>query len=268
MKRSSPLIPLILITLMAEPAHADRLPILGEQPWAGYFVVHPQRKFNLAIKTDGSAILLPIARREMVHHLRAIQISVVIRETLADGRSNVRSINANGFETKNEPTMMPTTVTYSGISAGKGRFEMTWRFEGDTIRVSGRMLETEKLKNPMTLSLRVKVPDLDRTRGNADSDQVDPRAKRDLFTLTGRKDRQRMRPAEDFDPRSLPEGDLQALTMKSFAYFGHEITFSHKGGQALGLATQKSGSLLDGFEVELTPDPAAPNPPELLIQVR
>lgn len=268
MMRLTSLIPLTLLTLSLQPANADRLPILGQQPWAGYFVVHPQRKFSLAIKTDGSAVLLPMERREMVNRLRAIQICAVVRETLADGSANERTIQPDGFETKNEPTVVPTTITYSGISAGKGRFELTWRFEGDTIRVTGRMLDAEKLKNPMTLSIRVKVPDLDRTRGNADTDKADPRAKRDLFTLTGREGRQRMRPVEDFDPRNLPDGDLQALTMKTFNYFGHEITFSQKGGQALNLTTKKAGSLLDGFEVELTPDPQSHTAAELVIQVR
>jgi len=268
MTRALPLLILALGGFMPEAAQAERLPILAERPWAGYFVVHPQRKFNLAIKTDGSAVLLPIARREMVNRLRAIQISAVIRETLPDGRANERSIHPEGFATKNDPTLAPTTIIYQGTSAGKGRFELTWRFEGDTIRVSGRMLEAEKLKNPMTLRIRVKIPDLDRTRGNAQADKVDPRAKRDLFTLSGRQAAQRLRPAEDFDPRSLPEGDLQVLTMKSFNYFGHEISISQKGGQALELNTKKPGSLLDGFEVEILPDPASQKTPEMIIQVR
>jgi hypothetical protein len=260
--RATPVISLILIAMMTQPGVAERLPMLTEQPWAGYFVVHPQRKFNLVIQPDGAAMLLPVARRESVSRLRAIQIVPVVRETLANGQANERKIDPDGFSTTCEPTTNPTTVTYSGTSAGKGSFEITWRFEGEIVRVHGRILDPEALTNPMTLSIRVKVPDLDRTRGA----QPDPRAKRDLFTLISPDGKQRLRPAEDLDPAAA--GAIHGLTMKSFQYFGHEITFSQKGAGELALATRNSASLTDGFEITLTPDPTNPAPAELVIQVR
>jgi len=157
------------------PAVAQ-LPALQEKPWLGHFVGYERRDFTCGIKEDGKMVIeAKNSKGSFMGFQKTITITPEIVETVG-GKAVVKQIIPDSLTSADKPTDKPEKTTFRGKVTGDAEFEMVAEFDGNEVKVGGRMLSPGTLTNPLHFQIRVRFGDVYR---NVADDKLKDAAKKD-----------------------------------------------------------------------------------------
>lgn len=178
MKKSFAILLLTSVTIFG-----DELPELFEKPWTAWYCGYEGKNFHFGVDPDGEAALIPLNKKERFSSRKWIKVTPVVEEILPDGRVVTKTAVDDGWEAITESSNEAEVISYRGTVTGGARFEAHFEIDGNVVRGGGRILENGELKNPLRLSIRVRIPNCYSHFEKDEQDALEKKIKRDRVNL-------------------------------------------------------------------------------------
>ncbi|MGJ8726671.1 MAG: hypothetical protein ACSHYB_19150 [Roseibacillus sp.] len=256
-------------------ACADRLPVLSEEPWLGFWVGYEEREFDFGIsgRAEGELMLKDRSQGEMkrISDTRSLAINYLVEEKKGESWQK-RTLEVGQIESElaasNELEECSFVATYKGGTKAK----ISHRFDGDEVFITIEMLETES-ENPIRLGVEVKVPDLYRLETDIDERELKKKLKGDevaLKTLTGKKVKFDLSDKVNLETEKGLEGGVSEFSIECKNLAERTIVMSSVTDKTGKIIFGQKGAMNEGFSATWYPAPTEEGKPEpeLVIEVK
>lgn len=267
---------LALASTLLQSAFAQ-LPSLNDPPWLGYFAAHGGNRYNFAVTAMGEMVLIPVGTKGPVNNKLGIEIQALILETVSGNPSPKRLI-PDTLETTDTPTDKFEKSVYRCKVSGGATIEVTMEQSRGMIFIGGRVLDPGTIKNPASIALSVKIPNLyphekapakddDEKSSKAEEREASKKEKdflkkieKDSLTLKWADDKRKKFDLSETLDAITKEGTLTnvvELKLESAAYQGREAQITASPNSTLTIvAGSNPAPLYKGFTLQWTPDTA------------
>lgn len=244
-----------------------QLPSLNDKDHLGYFVAADRRSFQFRIESNGRAVLNVMdAKGQPLNKDYAIPVTFNVEETLPDGKTISRRLNAESLQSEQEATTKPKDLTIKGTATGDIEFEVSVTEDRGAIILGGRLLNPAGLKNPTRFSIDVGIPKAVPKPKKDDEQDEKKAAKEQKERIKGDKvqllwtDGKKARITSDQEVEgSSKEVSGPGITTASieFAVFDdRKITVTASPNSSMRLSNKAKQSLSEGFTLSWSADPA------------
>lgn len=230
-------------------AKADRLPMLTDDPWTGWYSGWEAREFRFGVSTNGKGSLILINQKGDEYDKR---LNVTIEPLLKlkqKGGWKARKIVADGWTAVTPEAADPDKIVFQGTVEGGIRFEVSFEMSGKTVVANGKVLsEDNPSKQPVLFGLMVRVPN--GYYRDKNKDRVEEKAKKDQIDLVG-VDGKRFRLSGLDDGTTVNQDDavFRSMRIELSPFKGHRFDLDSGEHGHLEMRSEKDTPLYKGIRV-------------------
>gem|GEM_PF-1372729 len=158
---------------------ASQLPSLQDKKWLGHFAAHERRDFQFSVLQDGTMKIEVINDKGVaMGTVKTILITPSVCEVVGP-RSIVKKIDEKSLVSPDKPNLKAEKISYRGKVTEGAEFEMNVAFDGDKVKLGGRILNPGALKKPLEFQVRTKIQnvymytDKEKLKDETDRDRIE-----------------------------------------------------------------------------------------------
>jgi hypothetical protein len=242
---------------------AASLPVMIKHPWAGFFSGYERRGFEFGIDGEGQCEIYLIASKTKQRIGRSriidIQAEVVIEDD--QGRLTTKKLKKDSFSTDLKPGLDHEEVSFTAISVGDAKLEVTVKYERNRIILDGRILDRGSLKTgKIYLGFCVKVPAMygKSTYAKADKKKLKGVMRGDRIRITRAVDKKRVSlksyEVVDLQDKKIALGGVTEVKVDMDSQEGNHFVFTTLDGKGVIELTHKTphlkAAMWKGYQVK------------------
>lgn len=175
-----------VLSFLVRPAQAQQLPSMNEVPWVGFFSGYQRRGFEFGINNEGQCELYLTKRgkKERASHSRTVRIYTEILVVHDDGKKFIKRMQEQGLATEDKEGMRHKKVTFTMLSTGNAKVEVTVKYDRNRIIMDGRVLDRGTLKKgKLFLVFKCVMPSMYSMSASTDQEKMKARMRKDRIKL-------------------------------------------------------------------------------------
>lgn len=233
----------------------------NDPPWLGDFAVFANRHYQLRIGIQGKILITPLSEnRKSSGRSLALPVSIIIEETLPNGRVRLKKILPQTLQSADKPSTKLEKTVIRGQASGGVAFEVCIEQTHGVLTLGGGLLEQgPPRKNPLRFSLGVQFPSAyprekkpDKQAAKAFQKKIDG-DRIDLIWTDGKRKKQSFGQALDAASPALNGPGIASAHVEISAYDGAQFRFSASPNSDMTLSNEKNQPLHEGFAIHWTP---------------
>jgi hypothetical protein len=183
-------------------------------------------------------------------------------ETLPGGKTSMKDLQVDSFETTDAATEKLGKVTYRGKVTGGAAFEATIEQQRGFILIGGRVTDPGTLKNPLQFVVRVKFTSMyqkEKTETKKEISAFEKKTKGDEIKLKwtdGTRHKESLTNPVDATSPEINGPGISELELEAGAFEARKFVFTASPNSSITLSNSELGPLHKGFEIIWTADTA------------
>jgi|GEM_PF-601365 len=248
------------------------LPTLDDRKWVGNFLALENKHYHFSVSTRGRGKVEVVGKQgKTIGEMSAVTVDFVIQETLPDGKTVTKTVQAESLESPQPAALKLANVVIRGKVTGDAAFEAYLNEERGTLSLGGKLLNPGTLKNPLRFGIRVNFParytNSNDKPGENDSKAdakkaakaLEEKSEKDrlqLKMMDGKSRKQSLTDAVDASTAEVNGPGIAALSLETSSYQEKKIMLLASENSSMTLSNTSAKPLNTGFSVIWTADSA------------